>query len=446
METVQESKSFFDLPFQVRHRIYRHYVSVNGGYLYNADTNKLRTVDDEPIELSLAYTCRTVAFEMKSLPLETNTITFYPHYTKETLPFAYAQGIMLQRTHRLKCEMFQRAQRCFAEEVKTEFGKRYPQFMAIFDDFNSSLRLENVGHPPSEVYDAIDYALKLASSHPNFKDDVDDLKYEYVHVTKCGFSAAALAIGFLESITVRSLRAIRKIVLEENHPAVALSASHAKGLISFCRYNTDLRVERRVHLWHNIFLQGALPRNCLYTPICLIPRGPDALDAKLTEAMTRSVALWTVEALSLIPAGMPVKSFSLVFHGDIEPEKCSEVFQNVIMRDATWQAAMEKNVELGVLELLEFFHRPCSSFPFDTFAGFPQALEDIANKRNPIIRCDFDIGEYSASDAKDLADDRRKWTLDLWRLRWFDVGLVNWNDIPVLLRKIPLLRKLISRF
>ncbi|KAI1086933.1 hypothetical protein F5B19DRAFT_500621 [Rostrohypoxylon terebratum] len=412
--------SFFDLPYQARNSIYRHYVSVNGGYIYNPDTNKLRTADDGPIDLSLAYTCQTIAFEMRGLALSTNTITFYPCYTKQALPFAYTQGMMLQRTHRLKCEMFRRAKKCYTEEVRAKFGKRYPQFMTIFDDFHFDY---------NDVVNELSVGLPLS-----------------VYATKCGFSAAALAIGFLESLTVRSLRAIRDIVLEENHPAVAMSACHAKGFIPLCQHNKSLRVKRRVHLWKNIFSQGALPRSCLYTPICVVTRGPDALDAKLSEAMTRSIALWTVEALSLIPAGMPEESFSLVFHGDIGSKKSSEVFRNVIKRDATWQAAIEKNVELGVLKPLDFFHRPCSSFPFDTFKDFPQALEDMTNKRNPIIRCDFDIGRYSTSDADCLADDRRKWTLDLWRLRWFDVGLVNWNDIPALLRKIPLLRKLITRF
>ncbi|KAI0885886.1 uncharacterized protein GGS22DRAFT_162216 [Annulohypoxylon maeteangense] len=332
----------------------------------------------------------------------------------------------------------------------------------------------------------MDCALFLAHTHPNFKRDTGHLKDEWrtipiadylttttyfqdpwivrtpketdsdiyqmldtfppsTDVTKFGFSAAALAIKFLTSIKEETRAYIRNIVLEEDHPAVSMSASHGMGLIPFCQHNPLLRIERRVHLWRNIFLQGALPRVCKYIPVYPSIRGLETLDAHLSESMTRSVALWTMEAMSLVSAQMPIDSFSLVFHADRAPEKCSEVFQNVIKRDATWQAAIEENVKLGLLEPLDFFHRPCSTFPFDTFTGFPQALEEaIANKNFPFIRCDFDIGEYSTSEAKKLAEERREWTLEMWRLKWLEVGLVNWNDIPSLLEEIPLFKELLS--
>ncbi|KAI1205156.1 uncharacterized protein F4807DRAFT_464973 [Annulohypoxylon truncatum] len=477
---------FLDLPYQVRKLIYHYYISVDGGYVYNPETGKLRTAHDGAIDLSLMYTCELVASEMKGLPLQTNTITFYPYYTEEALPFAYRNGITLLRTHHLIWQMFRSAERCYTEEVKSKFSEVYPQFISLFDDLRTDLRLESIGYPPSEVCEAMEYALKLASSHPDFAKDLAHLEYKWgddtkedanifgklclgpwevilandtghpdifrefnsdppksMDITKYGFSAAALAVRFLDSIRMQAFNEIRDIILEENHPAVALSASHARGLIPFCRCNSLLRVERRVHLWKNIFLEGVFPRVCKYIPLCLPMRSIEVLDAHLSESMTRSVALWTMEALSLIPAGMPTESFSLVFHGDIMPEKCSEIFKNVIKRDATWQVAIEENIKLGLLQPFDFFRRPCCTFPFDIFKGFPQALEDIANKRTSIVRCDFDIGDYRTSDATKLAEERRKWTLDMWRLQWLDVGLIHWNDIPLLLEKIPLLKELV---
>lgn len=48
-----------------------------------------------------------------------------------------------------------------------------------------------------------------------------------------------------------------------------------------------------------------------------------------------------MEALALLPLGMPKDSFTLVLDGGEAPEKCSEIFQQIIQRDATWQAAWE---------------------------------------------------------------------------------------------------------
>jgi len=52
---------------------------------------------------------------------------------------------------------------------------------------------------------------------------------------------------------------MRKIILDENRPSVALSVCHANGLIPFCHENAKLHIEHRWNLW-TTFLLGMSSR------------------------------------------------------------------------------------------------------------------------------------------------------------------------------------------
>ena len=49
------------LPRELRDLIYEEYVRVDGGYVYNPETNKLAHADGSPIDLSLRLVCRQLA-------------------------------------------------------------------------------------------------------------------------------------------------------------------------------------------------------------------------------------------------------------------------------------------------------------------------------------------------------------------------------------------------
>jgi hypothetical protein len=72
------SFSLLELPPELRNAIYKHYVIVEGGYIYDFETGKLRAANDpeHPIDLALVYTCMQVANEMRGVALGANTITF----------------------------------------------------------------------------------------------------------------------------------------------------------------------------------------------------------------------------------------------------------------------------------------------------------------------------------------------------------------------------------
>ncbi|KAF5660165.1 hypothetical protein FHETE_9139 [Fusarium heterosporum] len=70
-----------NLPPEIRHEIFSNYFQVEGGYVCDGD--RLHTADGAPIDLSLRYTCRSIANDTKHLPLAANIIKFTTIHRKE---------------------------------------------------------------------------------------------------------------------------------------------------------------------------------------------------------------------------------------------------------------------------------------------------------------------------------------------------------------------------
>ncbi|KAK8112505.1 hypothetical protein PG984_013031 [Apiospora sp. TS-2023a] len=84
---ASSASPFLRLPRELRDAIYREYVLVDGGYVFNPYTEKLRKATGQgrgdanrAINLSLTYTCRQVAIEMKGVALGANLVTFKTLY------------------------------------------------------------------------------------------------------------------------------------------------------------------------------------------------------------------------------------------------------------------------------------------------------------------------------------------------------------------------------
>ncbi|KAI1009978.1 hypothetical protein LB503_011544 [Fusarium chuoi] len=64
------------LPSEIRQQIFRDSLKVDGGYVYDVQTDKLTNADGTAIDLSLLYTCRSIANDTRAMPLAVNTIRF----------------------------------------------------------------------------------------------------------------------------------------------------------------------------------------------------------------------------------------------------------------------------------------------------------------------------------------------------------------------------------
>ncbi|RTE77548.1 hypothetical protein BHE90_007967 [Fusarium euwallaceae] len=220
------------------------------------------------------------------------------------------------------------------------------------------------------------------------------------------FSAAAVAIRFLERLSPAQRFNLRHIVLHDDHVSVGQPECHAVGLIRFCRENPQLRVERYVSLWRNILHSAQF----LY-----FDEIPEVVN-DLTKGRRRcslshpSVSLilgsWLGEALAVMDAGMPAGSFTLILDGNPAINLSSEIFQHVIQRNVATERAYRRCFSAH-LEYIRTHWHPT------TWAGrYIRHGIDHLNNEASVVRCNFNIGP--PWDVDKIVEERRGWLREQW--------------------------------
>jgi hypothetical protein len=478
---------FLFLPREIRDLIYCDYLRMGteDGYTYDFEAGKLRTADKQPIDLSLMYTCRLVANEMRGLPLRFHRITFTTLYSDELRlragRWAYLMHLAEDTMYKTLEGVASRMSPEMAREVAQRFGDTF--FYRIFQHMRDGNHWRYMhsgphwGQVPSSHREVVCQVLRLAARepslwaymseerwagedlegnpipilqpfditvelsmvenpwripteaemdamveglphwpHPSYTDRKLSCEYWKTDQGKYRFSAAAAAIHFLESVPSAVRRQIRTIHLLEDRVSVALPACHAKGLIPFCLENPELRIERRVSLWRNLFLGSRWAAYLSHDLAAWLQPDNDFRDNELWEDYaTMPVAEWMVEAsLPMVP-----NAISLVLDGDPTPEQTAEVFQNTVQRDAAWQRALDKAFVPGRNVDEDVYARRCSK-PWH-FERFPELLEAMCNNApSSHVRCNFDPGSPwdEAQIDEIVAENQDREEVTDWHYEW----------------------------
>ncbi|KAJ4256163.1 hypothetical protein NW762_009240 [Fusarium torreyae] len=69
------------LPCEIRTAIFGYYFQLDGGYIFNAESERLVDANGQPIDLSLMYACRSIANDTKDLPFSVNAVSFSTFYS-----------------------------------------------------------------------------------------------------------------------------------------------------------------------------------------------------------------------------------------------------------------------------------------------------------------------------------------------------------------------------
>ena len=210
---------------------------------------------------------------------------------------------------------------------------------------------------------------------------------------KWRYSACAVAILFLNSLTARVRVHMRRILLVEDRESICRPECHVLGLIRFCLENPAVHIERRVNIWRNLLpaKSNISMHRVLYELGERITWSREA-DTLNTCDVTGSLCGWLTEALALHAAGMPAQSFSLVFDGDPVPEQSSALFE-IVKLDAAWQVAFDQWQQR--IPRIRSDHDWMTRYNYQQgvhrFDAFPSLITKIVDG-NSFIRCNFPLG------------------------------------------------------
>ncbi|KAJ4127016.1 hypothetical protein NW768_008637 [Fusarium equiseti] len=148
--------SLLGLPSELRNQIYQDYFTVDGGYVYDGDTDKLVQPGGNPIEISLRSTCRSIALETQDFPFSLNTITFSTVYRKDWQKQAVYLNNVLMYYHQLQLALL--------------IQLRYQITPDMYQNSNADL-----GNHISAVKDYIEEYVSLEARNPSIPYNFDKM-------------------------------------------------------------------------------------------------------------------------------------------------------------------------------------------------------------------------------------------------------------------------------
>ncbi|KAG5754889.1 hypothetical protein H9Q72_014466 [Fusarium xylarioides] len=127
--TQRPKATFLCLPLELRQQIYHDYFKVDGGYVYDGDSDKLVQADGQPISISLRYACRSVAEETSSIPFQLNSITFSTLYRKDLQHQAAIHSNLIRFHTVLLSELLLRMRYFVTPEMFDQVDEVAPQYV-----------------------------------------------------------------------------------------------------------------------------------------------------------------------------------------------------------------------------------------------------------------------------------------------------------------------------
>ncbi|KAF5024612.1 hypothetical protein F66182_3375 [Fusarium sp. NRRL 66182] len=129
MSSTADTVNLVNLPTEIRLQIYRHYFKAPDGYVYDGTSDKLRTAgDNSPIELSLIYTCRSIANDTRHLPLRINTIHFSTLYREDWRSLAGCFNLVATYHRVLEADFVLHLAQFMTEDMHSQLHLEHPEF------------------------------------------------------------------------------------------------------------------------------------------------------------------------------------------------------------------------------------------------------------------------------------------------------------------------------
>jgi hypothetical protein len=130
--------TFLQLPRELRDLIYEHYFRVEGSYVHDFTSNKLKQVDGNPIQVSLAFTCPQIAIETQGLALRINPLHFATfHFDAIQEQAALFHAVSHSVLGRNKALFYETTPVLLDSDMEQLVKKSYPQIEPLMEQWRS---------------------------------------------------------------------------------------------------------------------------------------------------------------------------------------------------------------------------------------------------------------------------------------------------------------------
>ncbi|KAM0232300.1 hypothetical protein ACHAP5_010759 [Fusarium lateritium] len=176
---AKNKANLISLPLELRQQIFQDYFKVEGGYVYDAKSDSLKTADNRSIELSLIATCRSIANDTRHLPLSINTVKFSTLYRDDWRSLAGCFNLVASYHYLLQSDFVIHLARFMTPDIFSQLAFRYPKF-------ESQLRLNMSEHEADieGVDHEFEFAHSLGERTSPAESEIDDPIY-YARPTVC---------------------------------------------------------------------------------------------------------------------------------------------------------------------------------------------------------------------------------------------------------------------
>ncbi|KAG4262418.1 hypothetical protein FPRO03_10648 [Fusarium proliferatum] len=438
-------KALTNLPSEIRQQIFRECLQVDGGYVYDVQTDKLTNADGTAIDLSLLYTCRSIANDTRAMPLAVNTIQFSTVFRQDWCNLAGCFALAATTHYVLEQDFVFHLAKFITPEMFTELESICPGFQQLLEfelvEHNRWIHenndpgyyfqtvkfrpavcsMERVAHmmelfeigpfvwelpatwyyTPRSFYDQVVEGAPQDRRSPEFEKPDNLLEHFTSRCReKLRFSATAAAIRFIKRLTISQRKQMRRIVLHEDLPSVNLPSRHTQGLIPFLKENHMLRVERRASVFGCVTSQR---------PHSIIAYMDSDEDIPLpTEIANRefeaSIYYWLLDAFAVADSGVSTNCFTFVLEAGQHRDYCADLFQKVIQTEISKSKAWKICLDTGLLAPLRQSTRDRNATRFAKDPRFEKLIDQLANQTSNLW-CDFNPGAPLDVDA--LVEDAK---------------------------------------
>ena len=488
----QEQSPLFRLPRELRDEIYAYVAYEVDGYRHIFQTacpGRLRLANGGDIDISLAAACKKVALEIRGISLRTNTIHFFPGDTPTDAPIQ-SLALRFQRLNYYvdvtNWRMLRLAAECIddriLEEVEREFVdnrfrilfKRHTSergnlpMGSTFDDW-----YEMQGATDYSVHRALQYCLKLASTHPLFheraaaactsspardsfqpgvtfvpgshmavlqwnpkswcipidsqlepmesllakpEDATAFLERNHHEWISWKFSACAVAIDALQRLPERFFTSLNSIVLHEESLSICAPETHTQGLAPLREELPQIHIERRVKGYSvaQISRWAPVTKSRLFRG-----KGSQAL------CFFEAVIPWLQE----VQKGEEMDAshrgaFSLVFEDDNDEAMWARLVIAVRMQTDMQEHFRIRNIALPPVSTDERYIQMTFPLPWHFPDWLPKIMKSLILGTAKSIHYEGSLDPVSSDDAYDSPADGGN-TPEDWRDSWEKLILEN---------------------